>query len=185
MLTTYDTRKDLYAGEFPSGGIGCEIGVLFGDNAVDLLDACSPRQLHLIDAWAPLPQPSYGGDKQESQTSRLTITRNRFMDRIVDGSVVIHVAPSMVVLPCLMPIFDWMYLDGDHRYPSVLDDLHQSASKLTSDGILAGHDYYKRDDWETSDNGVYEAVRVFTSKTAWRLAAVSRDSFLLRKECLS
>ncbi len=179
-MKTYDLRTDLYTGEFAPGSIGCEIGVFFGDNAEDLFRIVQPAKLHLIDPWAPMPMPGYGGDKRESQSSRLNKTRDRLEQQIIQGRVIIHVGPAEVVLPTLQPVFDWIYIDGDHRFKSALRDLYMATNAVVSGGIIAAHDYYPKDDWETGEIGVYEAVQEFISETSWEVSAVAKDSCLLR-----
>lgn len=36
---------------------------------------------------------------------------------------------------------DAVYIDGDHRYESVVDDIRRWMPKLNDDGIISGHDY--------------------------------------------
>jgi hypothetical protein len=38
---------------------------------------------------------------------------------------------------------DFVFIDGDHRYTSVLGDIVSYEKKVRSGGILSGHDYYK------------------------------------------
>jgi len=38
---------------------------------------------------------------------------------------------------------DFVFIDGDHRYTSVLDDIVLYEKKIRSGGIISGHDYYK------------------------------------------
>ena len=37
--------------------------------------------------------------------------------------------------------FDMCYIDGDHNFPAVLDDIHECKRLVKHGGILAGHDY--------------------------------------------
>lgn len=49
--------------------------------------------------------------------------------------------------------FDFIFIDGDHRYGSVMHDIAKAVLMLESGGILAGHDYTHKD-WP----GVKKAV---------------------------
>ena len=49
--------------------------------------------------------------------------------------------------------FDFIFIDGDHRYESVLRDIAKGMEILRPKGILAGHDYTHKD-WP----GVRKAV---------------------------
>jgi predicted O-methyltransferase YrrM len=46
---------------------------------------------------------------------------------------------------------DWIFIDGDHTYPSVIADIKCWAPKLKPGGLLSGHDYGR--------SGVTDAVR--------------------------
>jgi len=51
--------------------------------------------------------------------------------------------------------FDFIYIDGCHKYECVKKDIENSLKKLKRGGILAGHDFTN----EPHLQGVYEAVQ--------------------------
>ncbi len=58
--------------------------------------------------------------------------------------------------------FDWIYIDADHTYEAVLDDIKNWLPKLKKGGIISGHDF----DPDPSDSnyslyGVEKAVKEF------------------------
>ena len=69
---------------------------------------------------------------------------------------------------------DFIYIDGDHRYEAVRDDI-QIALKLTKDNFyIGGHDYYER--WP----GVVRAVdQIFQKKS---LMVFPDTSWLIKKK---
>lgn len=62
-------------------------------------------------------------------------------------------ADSVTVLPDLPPVYDLVFIDGDHSYESVKQDAELASRVLKPGGILAFHDYDSE-----SDPGVTQAV---------------------------
>ncbi len=69
--------------------------------------------------------------------------------------------------------FDWVYIDGDHRYKYVLDDLFYWDSKIKRNGIIIGHDW-------CHDSG-QKAVEEFTQKKGYELKYTSPYTLLKSK----
>ena len=67
--------------------------------------------------------------------------------------------------------FDMIYIDGDHDYIGIKNDLINYYPKLKTGGIFAGHDY-------TEDCGVPLAVNEFLDEKNLKLS-VSRTSWIL------
>lgn len=38
-------------------------------------------------------------------------------------------------------VLDWVYIDGNHSYEAVVDDIHAWLPKLKPGGLIGGHDY--------------------------------------------
>ena len=51
---------------------------------------------------------------------------------------------------------DFVFIDGDHAFDSVMVDIILWAKKVTPGGIVAGHDYY-----QFKSGGVIEAVNAY------------------------
>ncbi len=103
----------------------------------------------------------------------------RFDGRIRDGSVVVHAGTSAETAADLADGgLDWVYLDGDHRYEAVRDDLALFRRKVRPGGLLAGDDYDRPGSWWR--DGVTRAVdEVVAGDVAERLLQ-RRHQFLLR-----
>ena len=48
---------------------------------------------------------------------------------------------SNLVLPGTKKIFDFLYIDGNHRYEAVKSDLINYYPRVKKGGIISGHDY--------------------------------------------
>lgn len=58
---------------------------------------------------------------------------------------------------------DFVYIDGNHDYQFVLDDITGWTKKVKMGGAVAGHDYkqYKH----KNEDGVRRAIKDYTDKT--------------------
>ena len=79
-----------------------------------------------------------------------------------EASVVVHRGASSDVLATFEDgHFDWVYIDGNHSYAFVLNDLRLSLAKTKPGGAIAGDDY----SWgETEANSIQRAVDDFVDE---------------------
>ncbi|WP_294606322.1 class I SAM-dependent methyltransferase [uncultured Roseovarius sp.] len=157
----HQTRLKLL-GLIPKQGRGVEIGVWDGKFSQVILDETNPTQLVLIDPWDML-----------SDDTEDTFVHSRWGDTDYMGAMYLNVARLYAHLPQVIlckgfsvPVletfpdnyFDWMYIDGNHRYEHVLADLRVAARKLRVGGLIAGDDFF----WKQDDRQqVREAVLDF------------------------
>lgn len=174
-LTRYDLLRSL-----PFGGVIAEIGVAKGAFAREILRTCRPAVLHLIDTWAPvLDAPNAHLDPHnvpdEDAERRYRDVVQRFAS---EPSVLIHRGPSRHILPMLRAgSLDWAYIDADHRYEAVRDDLTLCLRAVKSDGLIAGHDYTDSAYAQALGFGVTRAVSEFLHTHGWQLVALTDEEF--------
>ena len=60
--------------------------------------------------------------------------------------------------------FDWVYVDGNHNYEFVLEDLRSFAAKIKVGGHLIGDDYYWESPEEPGCFPVQKAVKEFAAE---------------------
>jgi len=159
-----------------------EIGVWKGDFSECIRATAQPRTLHLIDPWRfepSYPQRWYGGAAARDQDDMDRIYQDvvrRFAD---DPRVIIHRLNSESTARHLATVtFDWVYIDGDHSYESVRNDLELWAPKIKPGGVLAGDDYTWRDEQENFP--VRRAVQEFVAQRPSRTVTIAGDQYLLR-----
>lgn len=155
-------RREL-VGRLRTSGIGAEIGVWKGEFSAELVRQTRPQSLHLVDPWSfsgELPQRWYGGAKARDQKDMDAIYSSVVTKFAKKPEVRIHRMRSSHAAP-LFPDghFDWIYIDGDHSYETVLQDLTLWGPKVRRGGILAGDDYQWRD--EAGLLSVARAVREY------------------------
>ena len=113
-----------------------EIGSWFGAGSTQIIGKFS-KELVCVDHWQ-------GNENEEHRNivktidvfNRFRINTSNFGDKIkpIRGS-------SQDVCPHLeKKIFDFIFIDGDHRYSSTVLDIKSTIPLLKTGGILAGHD---------------------------------------------
>lgn len=139
--------------------LGAEIGVARGVYSEALLQANEKLTLYSIDAWK-----TYRGYRDHTSQRKLNgfldETRNRLQQygrrsRIVQGW-------SLDVARRFRDgTFDFVYIDGNHGFDHVMQDIIEWARRVRSGGIVAGHDYVRRLPGPEAV-GVVKAVHVYT-----------------------
>ena len=176
--------------QMPQQSICAEIGVYQGQFSSAILKITKPRELHLIDAWKFISDPAYsrswfGGRIGQSQATMDRIYRRvtkQFADEIAAGTVKIHRKLSADAAASFPDhYFDWVYIDADHTYEAVSQDLHAFYPKLRDAGFVAGDNYGYRPDWWWKD-GVKRAVDEFVAEGWCDAPQISNDQFVMQKK---
>lgn len=122
-------------------GEGAEIGCAFGQNASRILSTWKGSKLNLVDPWENLPNTEYQEAhehvdyedwfkcclKLSMDDPRASLIRKRSADAAPDfrtGSL------------------DFVYIDGNHDYAFVMQDLDLWYPKIKVGGLISGHDFY-------------------------------------------
>jgi len=75
---------------------------------------------------------------------------------------------------------DFVYIDSNHRYDFVTQDINLWWGKIISGGILGGHDYYERHDSDTTCE-VMSAVNDFAAMNSLSLICCECSSWFIIK----
>jgi hypothetical protein len=116
-----------------------EIGVLYGDYSLSIRDVFKNSELHLIDLWqtegndffysaiAGMTDQAYNTAKtrfeNDKQCFLLKGKSEDMAKKFEDNSL------------------DLVYIDADHSYEGVKNDINTWVKKVKKGGILAGHDW--------------------------------------------
>lgn len=129
-----------------------EIGSWAGGSAITYgkaLQAYAPKGscLVCVDPWTPYAFTRGNTDLQAVMTSALKtgeifeLFQHNVQAAGVDDLIIIVRARSRDALPLLRPrTFDLVFVDGDHRYDFVREDLLLSRDLVAPEGILCGDD---------------------------------------------
>ena len=171
----------------PRGSVGAEIGVWKGDYSAEILRVVAPAKLYLVDPWAHEPGETYrhawygggcAGGQAEMDGVHACVAR-RFAPEIARGAVTILRLDSRAASGCLPDgHLDWVYIDGNHTYEFVRDDLASYYPKIKPGGWLTGDDY-RLDGWW--GNGVVRAVDELVAAGRCRLVSIEGAQYVLRK----
>jgi hypothetical protein len=165
--------------QFPKHSIGAEIGVFQGGYSTKMLEVVKPKRLHLIDPWiyerGVLPQGVIIRSQDDVDDIYRSVTE-RFRVQLEAGQVVVHRMTSGSASSGFEDSsLDWIYIDGNHDYEFVLQDLRLYVSKMKPGGLIAG------DDYRADKYGVKQAVDQFVGENDVELILARNTQFLLRK----
>lgn len=114
-----------------------EIGVESGRYAHDLLSVNPGLHLYLVDAWQ-----SYGDYRQHVSVERTEWMLTRTRERLKGFHYTIVRKFSVEAAAQIQNgSLDAVYIDANHAYEYVVQDIAAWLPKVRSGGIIAGHDY--------------------------------------------
>ena len=76
-----------------------------------------------------------------------------------------------------IPVADVVYIDADHSYQAVREDIALWYPRITPGGALCGHDYYQEKHWP----GVKRAVDEFIAREQLSLTTYADSSWMVLK----
>jgi len=142
-----------------------EVGVHKGDFSLQIFEKFKPKRLILVDPWIyelgeTYKSSLYGGSLQEEkgqviQDQYCQNLKNIFKNEIEIGKVEIIRKKSSEAFKQLKEKFDMIYIDGNHLYDFVLEDLVNSLEKINNNGLIVCDDYKHIGWW---NDGVTRAI---------------------------
>lgn len=130
-------------------GVGAEIGVEQGVFAQVICHTA--QKLYCVDAWR-----AYRGYRDHTRQGKLDNFFNITKQRLQPYNVEYIRKFSMdAVKDFEDESLDFVYIDANHDYEHVLEDVTQWARKVRKGGVVAGHDYIKR----KGQDKYYDVVR--------------------------
>lgn len=145
--------------------VGLELGVREGEHAEIILKGMNLSKLYLVDIWT-----SYFCEGKEYDYNYLyNFINSKFGTkenvRIIQGN-------SLIVAECLEDnSLDFVYIDANHQYEAVKEDIKNLFPKVKLGGYICGHDYCE------ACSGVIKAVsefltdnpnyKIFVNDTDW------------------
>jgi FkbM family methyltransferase len=155
-------------------GTGAEIGVLRGDYSKLILERWHNGTLYLIDTWRHIPSyidmnsqsDPYHYECMVNACENIKPWQHRAHMIRMDSAVAANLFPD--------EYFDFIYIDADHSYESVIKDIEAWWPKIKKGGLFCGDDYIPThgDVWLVVDDartyagkfGVKQAVTEFSAK---------------------
>lgn len=149
---------------------GCEIGTHKGINALQILKHLNIKKLVLIDSWE-----NYGDYKEYgSENLSLLMLKSKkllknYLDRIEFKKAYSHHVAN--IFPSEQ--FDFIYIDSNHKYKYVKQDIEDYYPKIKKGGVLCGHDI--------NFTGVFRAVLEFITKNKIKVFTGGQDWWVIKK----
>lgn len=166
-----------------------ELGVLRGDNAMEMYKKISPRHMFLIDGWSKsinetyspfeqLPKwvspiesfgPYFGGPMDQQLT--FDALHKQCVDKFAKfPNVTIIRADTLDAIPEIskhseFEMLDLVYVDANHQYEYVLRDLMYYEELVKQEGVLMLNDCCHSESGMRQNLGVLEAVTHFIKRT--------------------
>ena len=135
--------------------MGAEVGVGSGEHAKQILDYLDCK-LYLIDIWDYYKESNIVHSLPKLTKSR--VTKEWVEKKLKDYDVEILKEDSIEASKRFKDgFFDFVYIDANHKFNAVIQDLIYWSRKVRKGGIVSGHDYY-----EKYQRHVMNAVNAYT-----------------------
>lgn len=168
MIGPKSDRKEL-ATYFAELGFtkGAEIGVAWGRYSLILCNSIPKLTLICVDPWEVYKGNRRGGHQDHHSFNEVKARR------ILAGFDVTFCKGKSMEMVELVPdeSLDFVFVDGNHDYEFVLEDITAWSKKVKKGGIVSGHDYY-----QFNHSGVIEAVDKYVADNKIDLHIISGEN---------
>lgn len=124
--------------------VGAEVGVWHGETSEYLLRSLPHLHLHMVDRWHAYPPSATPSSLKQARQTAFDIARRRAIQatEFAAGRRTIHHKASVqAAVSFENGSLDFVVIDAEHGYESVVADITAWLPKLKPGGILFGHDY--------------------------------------------
>lgn len=146
---------------------GAEIGVYLADNSLSILNTLNIDKLYLIDPFIEYSPYNY-------HKENYTICKNKLKRHSNTEFINKYSKDAINDIPML----DFCYIDGDHHYEHVKEDIELYWNKIKRGGVMGGHDIISGG-WEGF--GVIQAVTEFAVENKLELYIEPPDWFIIKR----
>lgn len=177
ILRELDHRDDLpeFLNRHRLVGEGVEVGTYVGSYAKTILEKWMGRKLYLVDPYKKYPKAEYFDSTQDVDQAMVYLEARNNLERFRERAQFMRMESLKAALLFEDYSLSFVYLDGNHKYESVVADMDAWYPKISSGGVFSGHDLNCRQRDTNSDalNAVLdyaEAVGVrphVTWDTSW------------------
>lgn len=151
--------------------IGAEVGVCKGKFSKKICEnMTSLEKMYGIDNWS---NTSGSHRERNHRDSAYKQTLENLKPFIESGLYIIIRKTSMEALADIADeSLDFVYIDADHTYEGVNEDIRGWAPKVKKGGIVSGHDYYE---FKSGNGGIIPAVDEYVFENEYNLQLTDWD----------
>ena len=123
--------------------IGAEIGVARGNTTWRLLRYCPSLYLYAVDLWGYVPEVFTEYSQGIYADWDFSLEKRKFDQQTAPYVDRLHVMRGIswdMAMYVQEEELDFVFIDADHGYESVLKDIKAWTPKLKPGGVLSGHD---------------------------------------------
>lgn len=159
-------------------GCGVEIGVWVGNYAKHICQNWNGREYIGVDSWAECAD--WAPVNAEGQNEYLEKTLQNLKPWLVgvNPRASLYRMTSVEAATFFKSqgrTFDWVYIDANHKYEYVRDDIEAWFGLVRPGGLLAGHDYLHGLQSDGFDYGVGRAVDEFAASHNFSIVTTEDD----------
>lgn len=133
-------------------GIGVEIGVAEGWYSDQIMQLGQVTEVYGVDPYTP--HQGYRDYTREGTYNKLQAAAHKRLDKYPNYYFLKQFS-TKAARQFENKSLDFVYIDGDHSYEAVMDDIKVWLPKLKKGGIMAGDDYMK----SARDKRFYDVIR--------------------------
>lgn len=125
--------------QFPKGR-GVEVGVFKGHFSKSILDSWDGT-LYMVDVWRPLDVEDYNDMSNHSGHSEAYRDTMTSISGYEDRAIMVRAASEVAAHIFEDNSLDFVYIDANHAYDYVVQDIELWYPKVRPGGLICGHDY--------------------------------------------
>ena len=163
--------------------VGVEIGVYQGGNAESILETLDINKLILVDPYEEYDEHTLIKRAKDNNTTAQKIlndAKKQTQDRLKNFKNVsfVYEKSEAAVTNFEDESFDFIYIDANHSYESVKQDIELWFPKVKRGGIIGGDDF--QNGFVPELNGCVNAILEFVSKNELQLYNDGKDWWVIK-----
>ena len=136
--------------------MGAEIGVMKGNFSKLLLESVPNLELYCVDIWDMYPGYDVRVSRNHQEDFYMytkTLLKEYHVEFVKEFSM-------DAVKEFSNEVLDFVYIDANHDFDYVMEDIIEWSKKVRKGGIVSGHDYFP---FPAGDGGVVQAVDAYVN----------------------
>lgn len=141
-MLIFDTRKEMMKHYINQSMVVCELGVFKGEFMHFLVNDCNITHIDGVDLFSGI----HGSGDQDGNNSITTdmakeyiLLQDKYRDMPNVNVCKSHTTTFLAQQPDNK--YDIIYIDADHSYKAVKNDITLAFEKIKNEGYIMGHDY--------------------------------------------